>query len=263
MDLDAQLNHLDRLIASAAPTFHKRMQPGASDQAIEGLRAEAGTLPEDVVTWFRWHAGAGDGFLPDTSWGIPTIDEVIAEIRFVRAERRPSDLAPHVFAPIMTGRDGQFIYYVQDSDGTRSIWKYDRGERVETISFEAWLPRLIERWRAEGAILRVAWVRRQRSPMGWQELHLPARARAKLRERIAQLPLKIEAGARKDGWSDVRIDEGPTPSWQENAEGTGDQLVITLTTEGARELAAALADKKMETVRLPGLDDWRLCLLDR
>src|SRR5688572_9157659 len=106
------LEDLDKLIATSAPSFHETLEAPATDAELTALRAEVGTLPDDVVAWFGWHAGSLDGFLPGTPFGIPTIQEAIAEIRFVRSVEGSPELAATTFVPLLTGRDGYLMYYV-------------------------------------------------------------------------------------------------------------------------------------------------------
>lgn len=256
------LQLLDEAIAAASPSFHKKLNAGATEAELGALSAEAGALPDDVLAWFRWRAGSSDGFLSGTSWGLVTIEEAIDEIRFARSASGSPELAAHSFVPLLTGRDGGLMYYV-DVNGSAFIWEYDRGTRVKTTPFAAWLSSLVERWRAESAVLRVAWVRWQRSPIGGEELHLPARSRAKLRTLLAGSSFKIEDCVRLDGSSAARISIGPVPGWRRSDAGGGAQCDIVLTREGATQLAAALADKKKETFRVPQLDELRLAFLDR
>ncbi|HSO37545.1 MAG TPA: hypothetical protein VLT33_33700 [Labilithrix sp.] len=258
-----RLRALDELISAAAPTFHKKMEPGATDAQLDDLRAAVGVLPNDVETWFRWHAGSGDGLVPGTAWGQVMIEEAIREVHFARSPSGSPELAASTFVPLLSARDGGLMYYVASANGDGSVWEYDRGERTKTTPFREWLDALIETWRSQGSVLRVEWFRSQRSMTGAQEIHLPKRARGRLRKLLEQLPMKIEDCVRLDGTSAARIEAGPTPSWTARADLSGGQIDIVLTPEGARELAASLADKKKETIRIPGLEDLRVALLDR
>ena len=218
-------------------------------------------MPDDAAAWFGWHAGSPDGFIPGTPFGLPTIQEAIAEVRFARSADGSPELATNKFVPLLTGRDGNLMYYVVTQAGEAAVWEYERGERVKTTGFATWLDAVLQAWRAESGTLRVEWFRSQRSPMGWHELHLPSRGRTRLRKLLAHLPITIDTG-RIDRAPAVTIEEGPTSSWSVRDEANG-RLEITLTKAGAGELIAALADRTKPTVRVPGLDDLRIALVDR
>lgn len=228
-----------------------RLLPAASESELEMLRSAVGQLPEEAEAWFRWHAGSGDGLFPGTSWGLLTVAEARAEHDLAKTLPELNGL---IFVPIVTGRDGRVMLLVTTAAGLE-VWAYDRGDRVEVTAFEAWTERLLAAWSTEAAVLRVQWVRRQRSPMGWNELHLPTRARAKFKAMLAQLPFFIRDVERLDGTSPARFQLGATPAW---ATDEGDRLVVTLTMEAAAELVAALADRSQDSFFLPGVDGCRV-----
>lgn len=261
MSLTTQLQELDRVIAASAPAFHGTLEGPASEAELATLRAEIDNLPEDVVAWVGWHAGSEEGFIPGTSFGLMWIEEVITELRFARSTDGPPELAGTTFVPLLTGRDGNVMYYVVTEAGEVAVWEYARGTRVKTTSFAAWVDGVRDAWQREASTLRVAWVRRQRSPMGWHEIHLPSRARTRLRTLLAHLPLTIDEG-RRDGAPTVTIEIGPAPSWRVPVA-TDERVEIILTTAGAAELVVALGDKKKPTIRVPGIDDLRIALIDR
>lgn len=263
MSLTNRLEALDARIRTVAPAFHRGMSAGATEAELDLLRAEAGGLPEDVAAWYRWHAGSGDGLVPGTAWGLLTIKEALDEMAFAKSSSGPPELSPNVFVPILTGRDGRILYYVIDPDGDAAVWEYDRGDRVRVTRFEDWLVEFTASWTQEGAVLRVAWVRIERSPMGWHELHLPLASRSKLKTRLASLPLRIQRSVSTDGTSDVRFEIGSVPHWHQNEPGSDDRLVISLSGEGARQLSQSLADKTKESFRILDVDDLRLVLSSR
>jgi hypothetical protein len=262
VSLTNRLTALDERIRSINPAFHEGMGAGATDSELDLLRAATGALPADVAAWYRWHAGSGSGLVPGTEWGLLTIKEALAEIAFAKSSSGPPELSSNVFVPILTGRDGRLMYYVIVPDGDAAVWEHDRGDRVKVTRFEDWLEQLTASWTQEGAVLRVAWVRRERSPMGWHELHLPSNSRAKLKTLLRSLPLRIQTSVSTNGTSDVRFEMG-APSWRENEQGSDDRVVVSLSSEGAQQLSQALADKSNESFRIPDVEDLRLKLSQR
>lgn len=120
-DLTTLLAEIDVAIAAVKPKF--KAQPPATPAQLAQLRAAFGELPADVLEWFAWHNGSGDGFLPGTAWGLITVDEACSEIR----GRIGSNL-PEVFCPLVTGRDGCFFLYVP---GARAQISVGRGRHVQ------------------------------------------------------------------------------------------------------------------------------------
>jgi len=260
MSLSTHLEELERRIAATDPAFSKTLEGPAPEAELATLRAEL-ELPDDVAAWFAWHAGSERGFIPGTSFGLIYMEEVLSELRFARSADGPPELVSTRFVPLLTGRNGNLIYYVVTETGDGAIWEYARGTRVKTTSFATWFETVCEAWRAEGTTLRVPWVRRQRSPMGWHLLQLPARARPRLRTLLAHLPITIDEG-RVDGAPAITMESGDTPSWRVRADAS-ECVEIVLTAAGVDELALAVADKKQSTIRVPGLDDLRIALVDR
>ena len=254
-----RLRELDNRLARAAPAFHRKLEPPATQEQLAALVAEAGDLPADVLVWFGWHAGSGDGFIPGTSWGLATPEEAADAIRIARVDPQ---LAAQTFVPLLTGRDGSLVYYVVVASEPE-IWEYDRGERVRTTSFRDWIAKLLAAWDVEAAVLRVAWMRWQRSPLGWHELHLPASARAKWRRLLEKPPFRVTDASYVDGTFPLLVSLGERSEWVPTSENRK-QALIQLTEEGARALASTMAkEKQRETFVLPGIEDLRVAFVSR
>ena len=136
-DLTTLLAEIDVAIAAVKPKF--KAQPPATPAQLAQLRAAFGELPADVLEWFAWHNGSGDGFLPGTAWGLITVDEACSEIR----GRIGSNL-PEVFCPLVTGRDDCFFLYVPGARAglggqgqTRTALGFTRRGRQRSRHFSA------------------------------------------------------------------------------------------------------------------------------
>ncbi len=256
--LDDTLRALDAAIAGAAPTFHAQLAPGLTDAGLAQVRAAYGALPEPAEAWYRWHAGSGDGFVPGTSWGLLVLGEILSE-----RTRAPGELDRGTFAPLVTGRDGRLVYLVERPAQPLLVATYDRGEVASEMPFEMWLASLQATWRDEATLLRVPWIRWERSPMGGRGLYLPGGIRDDVRARLAAPPVRITDATYTDGSLPVRITIGDAPRWTEDEHHAALGLEIVITADGARALAVALADASNPLVRVPGLEDLRLGFGDR
>lgn len=249
MDTTERLKQLEELLGASAPSMRRKLKPGATDAELQALAAEVAPLPGDVEAWFRWHNGSGDGFLPDTAWGLITVHEALEELRFARSDRGARELAATTCVPLLTGRDGCLAWYaVEGSEAL--VWTYERGVRTRSSSFAAWLDAIEAAWRRNQVTLRADAAPWRRSMVGSHTLHVPRRQRAKLCSLLTQLPCIV---ASTD--ATVRLEVGATPSWRVDAD---DTVIIELTQEGALELARALANKKNVAWPLPGLADVNL-----
>ena len=181
--LEATLLDLDEIIRKVSRAFHKTLGAGASEATLARLAAATGPLPADIATWFTWHDGSRDGFLPDTSWGLIDVDEAISEVAFLRTKAGPPALQQITFCvPLATARDGGLLYYCRSAGAGPVIAHYDRGELVDTTPFESWLASVVEVWRAEGAIVRPKILRTTRTFTGIREIQLSKSARKRLLE---------------------------------------------------------------------------------
>jgi len=228
VDLHAKLVELETAILAAKPRF--AFAPPASQAALTTLR----TLCEspDVITWFAWHAGSQDGFLPDTS--VCMIDVAKAPKEILRLREYPTDppLPDRAFCPLLEDGGGGIWLYVA-TDGGGEIWGYDRGDIHWRKPCSQWLAEVHATWRAEYGVLRVEFVRIGRAMSGWRQAEVPLYAKKKV---IAWLRNPKDVLTLRWFDSDVRLLIGDAVAWNELAFG----VELTLTKDAAAALAKML-----------------------
>lgn len=128
------------------------------------------------------------------------------------------------------------------------MWPYDHGDIGKSEPFAPWLRSLLETWRAESTTLRVAWVRVGRSPLGWNQVELPA---ASCRRVVALVRALADiAGARITGsYGDLRLRTAGESSWTKTDERN---VEVHIARDRLAELAAALETES--SAEIPGLD---------
>ncbi len=89
--LSQALAEYERVWGTLRPEGVKPLRPGASPETVRQTLAGAGLpSPQEIIDWFGWHNGSGEGWLSQlpSVWHLLSLDEALEHREQVREERR-------------------------------------------------------------------------------------------------------------------------------------------------------------------------------
>lgn len=159
--MKAQLEILDKQLATLRPEYYKQLQPGLSDNEIQALQQQYNiTLPEDLITLYKWRNGQQDAcyesFVNNSSFlslesALDTAEEFTGMIGF---DFEIENWWHKDWIPLFNNGGGDLICYdmgglFTDNPGQLiEFWHADNDRNIITPSLSTFLDTLIAYYKA-------------------------------------------------------------------------------------------------------------------